>query len=1021
MKGKFKKLFRIILSNKRVLFLGLGVVLLLSLVPLHFAQANVFSDIVNFIKNLPISIPTLIIVIPLIIIALALGLIVTFLNGFMLIFVRATMSIGVTPANQQIVEIGWSVSRDLVNLLFILILVFIGLATILRLQTYQAQKTFPLLLIVLLLVNFSGVIVGFIVDISNIVANFFLSQTGSFGALGGVTGNLAEQTFDMMVAPGAAIFAEAPAIFVQAIVTIIYYLLTVLVLFIIVLLFFGRMIALWVLTILAPFAFAAYILPATRSWWNKWWHELIQWSIIGIPIGFFLYLSGKLLENLSVVGFGTRDVSGSFLSQISTMPTLGDIIASVFGNFLVIAMLFIGIMLSVQMAPAGAKQIINLGKKAGMGAMKLGGKVAGTALGRKYSPKVEAWSKRLAERGERPGEEKGTFAKALGRTARFGERWTGRGLAAGAGRISRQVTAKDEDEINAGKGEATNKDSADNFRIINEELLRPDRLRNWNRIAGVLTGTAANGDSNDIQGALQDGTLSGEAVGRALLVAQRAGPPAYRPIAKTLYGRLLADPEQFGEEFSVEKEADGSIKRDEEGTPVFTSGRVQKIVKEIPEKLTNADIIAKILGNTIDKGKGEGEEKGKEFVEFGGELVLRQLVEIRGGDLTSALVRRPESREGRAEILNIFRKISPEDLHKQGADGLIRYLSSTAAQGAGVVSPLLPDETTELLRLLREKDQATARGRTLGASGARRLHELVEIWTGEISPSATAPSTPPELTEIEKLAVQINKLKKEKAKPFPGLSPTERNELLKGQNRNLKNLQAKLRRLRKVPRPPLSPEEKERIIKEVKETGKREEKERLEEKLPEEGPPPATPPLRRGPRRPPMPPRTPRKPPTRGPQAKAGERKPQKPPPPKPTSTTAPQPKPPSQAEEVMKLVNEYREFIGSRHLPELIARPNVVEGYIKEGLEAGGTPLSALKYFRSVLLNAGIDDFVKKVFAMESRFKKEAGPPPPQQKTQSQEKIPEMTSEDMEEETERERKVKGKGKIKKMKPGMGK
>ncbi|MBU0476718.1 hypothetical protein KKB68_01785, partial [Patescibacteria group bacterium] len=330
------------------------------------------------------------------------------------------------------------------------------------------------------------------------------------------------------------------------------------------------------------------------------------------------------------------------------------------------------------------------------------------------------------------------------------------------GRAYRVVKASDENEIAAGTKEGTNKDSADNFRIINEELLKGP-AKNWNRIIGILKATVDNGDSNDIQGALQDGTLSGEVIGEALLTAfKRGGPPASRPIAKALYGRLLSNPEQFGKEFRVQKEDDGTtIKRDSDGMPIFISHQAQRnedgsikknedgttafalglagrIVNEIPEKLKPGEIAAKILGDTIDYGKADG----KEFEAHGGQMVLEQLAMMRGGDLAGSIIRRPETKKGRRKILEVISKMNPRTLYKEGASGLIKYPASSAAQGIGIPSSLSPNETNLLLNLFREEER-----RTLTTDEERELQDLITKWsivpTTTKTQSATRPRKSP--------------------------------------------------------------------------------------------------------------------------------------------------------------------------------------------------------------------------------------------------------------------------------------
>src|SRR3989338_3424859 len=96
------------------------------------------------------------------------------------------ISIPVSPANPltpPMIVAAFDFTRLLVNCFFLLILVFIGLATILRWREYEFQQTLPRLIIIVLLVNFSGVFVGLVVDIANLVTHFFLNAIAGVGAL----------------------------------------------------------------------------------------------------------------------------------------------------------------------------------------------------------------------------------------------------------------------------------------------------------------------------------------------------------------------------------------------------------------------------------------------------------------------------------------------------------------------------------------------------------------------------------------------------------------------------------------------------------------------------------------------------------------------------------------------------------------------------------------------------------------------------------------------------------------------
>lgn len=408
--------------------IGLG--LIFAFLPLHFIQAGWWDDVAgglldigSFVVTLPLRIVAFFLTFGLSLLALAGGFVFFLVASLLNWVISALLQVGITPGNPatpEIINIGWTFSRDFVNMLFILILVFTGLATILRLETYQAKKLLPALILIALLVNFSYVIVGFIVDVGNILTNFFLSNIAVVSNFSNIW-TLAWGYFTSSVvgifttlADPLSVIGQLIGIIVYGIILLIFYFFASLVYFVVMIIFFFRILMLWILTILAPLAFASYILPATRKWWKEWWQQLIQWTIVGIPIGFFLYLSSWLMTNMSEVGtiFGSTPDFSDVISEVSGISGLlevlteglASLITSILAPFLALAFLAIGVMISMQLAPSGAKGVIGWGKKLGMGALAIGGVAAGTALGRKFGPKVESWGKRLAERGLKPAE-----------------------------------------------------------------------------------------------------------------------------------------------------------------------------------------------------------------------------------------------------------------------------------------------------------------------------------------------------------------------------------------------------------------------------------------------------------------------------------------------------------------------------------------------------------------------------------------------------------------------------------------
>lgn len=353
-------------------------------------------------------------------IAMATGTMVGVANGFLMAIVEIVTD-GVPIINADIVQnVGWPIARDFVNMLFILILAFIGLATVLRLETYQYKKTLPSLLIIALLVNFSLVFVGFIVDMGNIVTNFFLNEFASIGA-GGVL-----QVWDLVGTYYTDIVEEImrtiearpiqqdPGQFpiniwvgyaAYGIALILYFIFAFFILLFAAFILFFRIIALWILAILAPFAFAAYILPSTRQYWDGWLKQLIQWAFIGAILGFFLYLGSMIMS----VGVGTEipitpdnfdplgppGVDFSYDGDPTYVDFMGVFLERIISPFVGLIFFAIGIFAALQFAPAGARQVISYGKKYGP---KAAGVAGGVIRGVPQVSKTEEQVRKRLER-----------------------------------------------------------------------------------------------------------------------------------------------------------------------------------------------------------------------------------------------------------------------------------------------------------------------------------------------------------------------------------------------------------------------------------------------------------------------------------------------------------------------------------------------------------------------------------------------------------------------------------------------
>ncbi len=296
-------------------------------------------------------------------------------------------SVPLTPmsagAEGTVVTVGWQFTRDLANMFFVLILAWVGFATILRIKDYEIKTILPKLILIALLVNFIPVICGVIIDVADIVTWYFSQKSLNIGALlvdklpgveivRGGTGHLLETLTQL--APGTG---GISGIATKSLMGIVFNLVAAFMLILYAVLFVLRVVAIWVLIILAPLAWLGYIVPQGKKMWDMWWKNFIQWTIISVPLMFFLYLSGFVFGGTS---FSQCSVN---LDQVANQYGVAQaILASIFSQTLFcsilpftagILILLIGFILSITFAPSGADKIIQGAKKGGMAAAKVGG------------------------------------------------------------------------------------------------------------------------------------------------------------------------------------------------------------------------------------------------------------------------------------------------------------------------------------------------------------------------------------------------------------------------------------------------------------------------------------------------------------------------------------------------------------------------------------------------------------------------------------------------------------------------
>jgi hypothetical protein len=296
--------------------------------------------------------------------------------------VNFTLQLNETVADKNfntIADVGWRICRDVANLGFVLLTVIMAFTTIIRVQSYGAKKLLLNLVIAAVVVNFSFVIAGTLIDFSNVLTSFFIhriSPTG-FGTeltetLAGAFGPqkfLLEETDDPLppdpsqeesglVTFGTAMLSSIAGLFFS----VFFTLLATIVLLLLAAMLLVRYVALTFILVLAPLAWLFWVFPGLKSYNSQWWSAFWKYTFFAPAVSFFVYLSilaatglksAEYQEKIALVGGGLPNM----LAKIAQQGT----------QMIVVAGLMIGgIIVAQKMGIEGA----NIANKAKDGMMK---------------------------------------------------------------------------------------------------------------------------------------------------------------------------------------------------------------------------------------------------------------------------------------------------------------------------------------------------------------------------------------------------------------------------------------------------------------------------------------------------------------------------------------------------------------------------------------------------------------------------------------------------------------------------
>lgn len=295
--------------------------------------------------------------------------------GFLLDFVVEKMVLDMADLVNNIgaIDALWEIFRDLGNIFFIGVLLYIAIRTILNVgNDFNTKKILIRLVIVALFVNFSLFATKVVIDTSNVLALQFYNSIEVVGCGEGVDCNISHFFADAtnISSVQSAITIEDDEVISESsnqnfrialarTLGIIFLLVTLFVMGAVSFLLIIRFIFLVLLMIASPIAFIAFILPGSKLG-TLWWDKLLSQSFFAPVLFAMFYVTAALAAGLQngIAGEGETDLMAAILS-----PDAGDNFGVILVFVIITTLMIASLVVAKQMGAAGASGAIKIGKQ----------------------------------------------------------------------------------------------------------------------------------------------------------------------------------------------------------------------------------------------------------------------------------------------------------------------------------------------------------------------------------------------------------------------------------------------------------------------------------------------------------------------------------------------------------------------------------------------------------------------------------------------------------------------------------
>lgn len=251
-----------------------------------------------------------------------------YLLGSYLVQVALQVNDQILNGQNQIVTIGWTILRDVANLGFVLVMIIVAVATIIRYEKFSAKALLPKLIAAAIIVNFSLTIAGAFIVFANSLTQVFLA-----GKLGNDPATAISVAFQPQALylppqnpppPNPADQGSAASGFGTALLTgiaglvfsMVFTLIAALVMFALALMLIIRYVFLSILLLTAPITWLFWVFPPLSDIFHTWWKKFMQWVFFLPAVAFFIYLALTSVQFFDGMNINTATAVGGTLGIV---------------------------------------------------------------------------------------------------------------------------------------------------------------------------------------------------------------------------------------------------------------------------------------------------------------------------------------------------------------------------------------------------------------------------------------------------------------------------------------------------------------------------------------------------------------------------------------------------------------------------------------------------------------------------------------------------------------------------------